>query len=75
MEFDETAQRLKQIESSGENDIARFGQSLPALLRSVQKHKDTFHRPPIGPIGREVQAIAFLTLFRFFWKFSSQVFS
>ena len=44
---------LRKIRSEKGNRMVLFGESMPRLLAEIQKAK--FHRPPIGPIGSEIQ--------------------
>jgi len=48
-------QTIKRLENVSKNANNRFGEWVPKLLDVIKKNEKKFSRPPIGPVGANVQ--------------------
>ena len=43
--------RLRELEGSKHNRLARFGELVPQFLEEIQRNRGRFSTPPLGPLG------------------------
>ena len=46
---------LRHVQRQGNNRLALFNEKMPKLVSEIQKNLNKFQKPPIGPIGMEIQ--------------------
>ena len=51
----ECESNLRRIEKQGNNKLALYHEKMPKLVSEVQKNMEKFRKPPIGPLGIEIQ--------------------
>jgi hypothetical protein len=51
----ENEREMRNAQSQGNSKLAFYGEKIPKLVEEIKKHKNKFQKPPIGPIGIEVE--------------------
>ena len=51
----ECESNLRHVQRQGNNRLALYNEKMPKLVSEIQKNLNKFQKPPIGPIGMEIQ--------------------